>query len=93
MRGGGKRWIPGDRRAGTGVGALAFAMLARAIRHQGKAVVDPALEQFRFIWASAGEYGLKALIALVIWFVGSTLAKVAGRSSRHLRKIFDAYSS
>lgn len=46
--------------------------------------MDPALEQFRFIWAAAGEYGVKLLIALVIWFVGSTLAKVAGDGVRRV---------
>ena len=40
--------------------------------------MDPAIEQFRFIWSAVGDYGVKILIALVIWFVGSTLAKVAG---------------
>lgn len=48
--------------------------------------MDPALEQFQFIWSAAGDYGLKILISLLIWFIGSTVAKVAGDGiSRVLR--------
>lgn len=46
--------------------------------------MDPALEQFQFIWAAAGTYGFKLLVAVAIWFVGSTLAKVFGDSVRRL---------
>lgn len=46
--------------------------------------MDPALEHFQFIWAAAGEYGIKLVIALVIWFIGSTLAKVAGDGVRRV---------
>ena len=51
--------------------------------------MDPALEQFQFIWAAAGEYGIKLVIALVIWFIGSTLAKVAGDGVRRVLMLQD----
>ncbi len=51
--------------------------------------MDPALEQFQFIWAAAGEYGFKLIVAVAIWFVGSTLAKIAGDSVRRLLVLQD----
>ncbi|MFY0614496.1 MAG: mechanosensitive ion channel [Hyphomicrobiaceae bacterium] len=46
--------------------------------------MDPTIEQFQFIWATAGTYGVKLLIALIIWFIGTTVAKIAADSVRRV---------
>ena len=46
--------------------------------------MDPAIEQFGFIWAAVGTYGAKVLIALLIWFIGTTIAKIAADSVRRV---------
>lgn len=46
--------------------------------------MDPTLEQLNFIWSAAGDYGLKLLFAIIIWFVGTTVAKIAGDGVRRV---------
>ena len=49
--------------------------------------MDPTLEQFQFIWQGAGEYGVKLLLALIIWFAGTTVAKLAGDSVQRVLRM------
>ncbi|MFT5508409.1 MAG: small conductance mechanosensitive channel [Hyphomicrobiaceae bacterium] len=46
--------------------------------------MDPTLEHLNFIWSAAGDYGLKLLVAVIIWFIGTTIAKIAGDSVRRI---------
>jgi len=49
--------------------------------------MDPTLEQFQFVWQGAGEYGVKLLVALIIWFAGTTLAKLAGNAVQRVLRM------
>lgn len=46
--------------------------------------MDPTLQHLHFIWSAAGDYGLRLLAALAIWFIGSTVAKLAGDNVRRV---------
>ncbi len=46
--------------------------------------MDPAAEQFQAFWLAAGDYSVKAVMALIIWFVGTTIAKVASDGVRRI---------
>jgi len=51
--------------------------------------MDPTNGDFAFIWAAAWDWGVKCLIALVIWFIGTTIAKVASNAVRRLLLRYD----
>jgi len=57
------------------------------IRHSWEVAMDPSTEQFQFIWAAASTYGVKLLIAVIIWFIGTTVAKVAADSVRRVCRL------
>jgi small conductance mechanosensitive channel len=51
--------------------------------------MDPTNGEFAFIWAAAWDWGVKCLIALVIWFIGTTIAKVVSNAVRRLLLRYD----
>ncbi len=51
--------------------------------------MDPTNGEFAFIWAAAWDWGVKCLIALAIWFIGTTIAKVVSNAVRRLLLRYD----
>ena len=51
--------------------------------------MNPTNGEFDFIWAGAWDWGVKALIALAIWFIGTTIAKVLSNTVRRLLLRYD----
>lgn len=49
--------------------------------------MDPTLQQFQFVWQGAGEYGVNLLVSLIIWFAGTTAAKLIGNTVQGALKL------
>ena len=46
-------------------------------------------EQMQHMWATATDYGWKAMFAIVIWFVGTTIGKIASNGVRRALALQD----
>ena len=46
--------------------------------------MDPTTGELAFIWEAAWEWGIKLGLAVLIWFVGTTVAKVASNGVRRV---------
>ena len=51
--------------------------------------MDPSNGEFQFIWQAAWDWGIKAAIAVAIWFIGTTIAKVLSNTARRLLLRYD----
>lgn len=46
--------------------------------------MDPTMAQMQVMWEAAGTWGIRLVIALLIWFVGTTVATVASKGARRV---------
>ncbi len=51
--------------------------------------MNPTNGNYEFIWAAAWDWGIKVAIALAIWFIGTTIAKVVSNAVRRLLLRYD----